>query len=948
MSSDQGDDDMMEDIVDSSPESPTQTSNQELMRPLQETAERISRRLEEFAQILDKFQSRKQLGGQQLWQEAWELMDDYSRVIRVDAENIRVSSLNRQLQKNRKSADKPRTQKEDLELEAELWTLTSQILPCKSPDIMERLPFKQNGALADLHRYSTNGEIFDAFLDVDAVAMQYELLLEWLQDWKRKHSGEMSDSDLDSYEEAGRGEGIWSDGNAFTKLAIKRRKIERAHPGPLPPSPAVRDMHHRESDSKILVTEMDIDVALRQDAVLVTEDEAWDQAAWQASWELLRRGIEVPENLSWWNERKEQWRNAIVQNPSAQRDRSPNGIWLRIMNLASNQDYWKCCKELVQSSMCKTDYEKAVYGIMCGDYNAAKPVCKTIDDHLFAMLNELFIERFQHFVSAYRERLEDPTINQYTLPEPTMKEIGKCFTSVRTDPTTKAEAQQPIKYLQGMLFGDDLESFLLELGHAAAQKAHSTGEARALFDKDETQISESAHNAVKDPEIVRVAVHLQLGLQPLGLLDKGYAKDKQAMENNVINYIALLEQNAKYSLLPLYASYIHPDRQPRTLGRILGKVTEPKERDLQMRLMKQYSIPVYRVIYTICDYARRSWLMKFSQHQTGPLRFTEREGKMTKCQSDFIGTGLDEDEIRVLLAHEWINYIDAKNWGMAVWLMTALYKKLFLSGRIATAKELSKRVDLATTSLKVTGMNLGLAALIQDTPVNGEEAVDDSGSEAENGRMTSPTKRRKGSKQHLLAKETTDRTILTQQSITWAHLEHLVLALDHLEHWQGLADQVETLPKNDRVQMKTAKKQLTDALYGVQQAMQPLLEKEFLTNANDEQENEDLKIIRNHYLPECIFAYNSALYFAGHAISRQHLVQCMELAQHVAKNDTLTNAFVQSKRVQELVTAFALDSQALLRANEHGGVSKAGRKQRAQVGEHGGRADIWQVTWKDD
>ena len=309
------------------------------------------------------------------------------------------------------------------------------------------------------------------------------------------------------------------------------------------------------------------------------------------------------------------------------------------------------------------------------------------------------------------------------------------------------------------------------------------------------------------------------------------------------------------------------------------------------------------------------------------------------------GTSVD---VELVQAHEWINYIDAKNWGMAVWLMTALYKNLFLSGRIVTAKELAKRVDLATTSLKVTDMNLGLAALVQETPVNGDEHAPGSGSDAENERTTSPTKRRKNSKQHLLARETTDRTILTQQSLTWAHLEHLVLALDHLEHWQSLADQVEALPKNDRGAMKTAKKQLTIALDGVQQAMQPLLEKDFLTNANDEREDEDLTIIRNHYLPECIFAYNSALYFAGHAISRQHLVQCMELAQHVAKNDTLTDAFVQSKRMQELVTVFALDSQALLRANEHGGVNKAGRKQRAQVGEHGGRADIWQVTWKDD
>lgn len=947
----------MEDIVESSPESPIQTSNQELMRPLQETAERISKRLEGFATILDKFQEKKELEGQALWESVWSLMDEYSKVARADSENARTSSLTKQMLKNRKSADRPRTQKEDLELEADLWSLTSQILPCQCPDMMENLQFKENGALADLHRYSSNAEIFEAFMEVDRIANQYELLLEWLQDWRRKHSQKMQDSDFESQVEPGRGDGIWSDGNAFTKLPIKRRKIERAHPGPLPPSPAIRDVHRRETDNEILVTEMDIDAAKRQDAHLAVEDEAWDGSAWHATWELLRRGIEYPESdtdndprkkQSWWRDRKEQWRDVIIRNPDPKPRRTPDVIWRRVMSLASNQDYWACCKELLQSDLCNDEYERAVYGIMSGKYNAAKPVCKSIDDHFFALLNELFIERFEHFVTAYRKRLQDPELNRYSVPESTVPQITKCFTSMQSDPTTRAEAQQPIKYLQGMLFGDDVGTSLLELGHAAAQKAHLTGEAKALFDKDETKVSESAHSAVKDPELVRMVVHLQLGLQPLGLLDEAYAEDKQAMENNIINYIALLEQNAKYSLLPLYTSHIHPDRQPRTLGRILAKVTEPKERDLQMRLMKQYNIPVYRVIYTICDYARRSWLAKLRQHHTEPLRFTEREGKFTKCKTDFIGIGLDEDESHVLQAHEWVNYIDTQNWGMAVWLMTALYKNLFMSGRIAAAKELSSRVDLAKTSLKVTGMNLGLAALVQDHPVNGEKDSYFSGSDHEGEKVTSPTKRRKGSKQHLLAVETTDRKILTQQSVTWAHLEHLVLALEQLEEWQGLAEQVNALPKDDRAAMKIAKRQLTEALGAVQAAMQPLLEKDFLTNANDQQEEDDLQTIRKHYLPECIFAYNSALYFAGHAISRQHLVQCMELAQHVAKNDTLTDAFVQSKRMQELVMAFALDSQALLRANEQGGVSKAGRKQRTQVGEHGGRADIWQVTWKDD
>jgi hypothetical protein len=92
--------------------------------------------------------------------------------------------------------------------------------------------------------------------------------------------------------------------------------------------------------------------------------------------------------------------------------------------------------------------------------------------------------------------------------------------------------------------------------------------------------------------------------------------------------------------------------------------------------------------------------------------------------------------------------------------------------------------------------------------------------------------------------------------------------------------------------------------------------------------------IRNHYLPECILAFDSVLYYAGHALSRKYLVECMNLAQLVASSSTLTKAFVESKRMQELVTAFAVDSKALLHANEIDG----GKKAKKDSG-----IDIWQI-----
>lgn len=137
--------------------------------------------------------------------------------------------------------------------------------------------------------------------------------------------------------------------------------------------------------------------------------------------------------------------------------------------------------------------------------------------------------------------------------------------------------------------------------------------------------------------------------------------------------------------------------------------------------------------------------------------------------------------------------------------------------------------------------------------------------------------------------------------------------------------------------MRTMKKILQAALDDVTNAMYFLLDEDFLSKPSDEAEAISLTKIRHHYLPECILAYNSVLYFAGHAITRNNLVECMNLAQVVATNDTLTDAFAASSRMRELVSAFALSSQALLHANEQGG-----RKGKRDEG-----IDIWHVRPQD-
>lgn len=110
-------------------------------------------------------------------------------------------------------------------------------------------------------------------------------------------------------------------------------------------------------------------------------------------------------------------------------------------------------------------------------------------------------------------------------------------------------------------------------------------------------------------------------------------------------------------------------------------------------------------------------------------------------------------------------------------------------------------------------------------------------------------------------------------------------------------------------------------------------------NFASESEGKELKAIREAYLPELVLAYNSALQSAAHLISREHILQSLDLATDVAANDELARCFTASGRMRELVDAFALSSKAMLKLNEQA-VKVAPKKRRGRSGES---LHIWDV-----
>ncbi len=74
----------------------------------------------------------------------------------------------------------------------------------------------------------------------------------------------------------------------------------------------------------------------------------------------------------------------------------------------------------------------------------------------------------------------------------------------------------------------------------------------------------------------------------------------------------------------------------------------------------------------------------------------------------------------------------------------------------------------------------------------------------------------------------------------------------------------------------------------------------------------DFLALREAYIPETVLAYVSSLHFAGTSLSRDNLLECMELSAIIAEKDSdVAREFKAAKRIQELVEALTACGKAL-------------------------------------
>ncbi|KAJ3511175.1 hypothetical protein NM208_g15454 [Fusarium decemcellulare] len=796
-----------------------------------------------------------------------------------------------------------------LEREAQTWDLLRRLLPLRYPSSESNQPIFAFGK-------TPQKDLLHDFLAKDPSARERQAVIQWLQ------TNAAAGPDIDELarelqQNADRGD-IIAHGWLHTRSSIKLRKSVTAWPHLLDrQSPAVATSF-LNSDGAPLVTQLDPDAATRQGRKLEPQDEYFERAIWLGCFEHLRRGSSLDTIREWCQERTEMWRAISTSAVLLSTDDKQQ---LPVSNPASLALWRRMCFSLARSGGCD-DYERAVYGVLSGDIASVEKVALTWDDFLFANYNALLRTQLDTYIlgqcppdvasNLTQSFSSFDAVQFHGEPETVDKRLIR---SLETNQQICAEANEPSKALQASLISKEIGHHLYEQGLVISAGADQDESKLYRSEPKNLELNKERFFQTTQHYGLRIVAHVYLLIT---LLDKlGSGNDslaplssppdwRRSQENLLAGYANYLRLAQLQELIPLYCSILEAPRCYEVLSYNLIPEKDTKQRLMQLRLIKKAGIDVFKFVKT------QAWLMyddlgppkstfpakeSFSIIDAGPP--TSRRGRPIKA--DFFGeeeNNIETTHERLIRSLEWLLLVQ-ETWPNVFSMGTKVYKYFLRNLHLSAARQLMKRVPFADVLQAATDEDGMEGVWYEDTPEFWAKHLE-----------------RRG------IHEVTAEQVVSDAK-KFRELECLVRALDSLETVASLAE----LTKEDINKPREFWATIGDEIKNTKENMQPLLSNWLLAgiegmltqfapvpfNSDLGADGDDeLRELRQAYLPETILAYVSALHFAGTGLSRDNLLECMELAAVIAERSSdLSTSFVAAGRMKELVEVFAACSKAL-------------------------------------
>ncbi|KAK0618595.1 nuclear pore protein 84/107 [Bombardia bombarda] len=811
-----------------------------------------------------------------------------------------------------------------VEEEAQTWDLLRRILPLRYRELMALHPKTQNDSSP-----KSRGQWWNDFLISDSTARERKIVLEWLQS-SASHGPPIDEVVSELQQNAERGD-ILAHGWLHTRHKIKLQKSVNAYEGVLDPNDAGAAESHLGSNT--LITQLDPDAITRQARKLEPQDDFFERAIWLGCFEMLRRGYAISEIREWCSVRTELWRAATItplplSNPDDedQPEFNPSSLVL----------WRRTCHAAAQDGG-TSDYDRAVYGLLSGDIPSVEKVCKSWDDFLFAHYNALLRTQFDNFLVRHGGEDAEKFGKKFPLPDEVVPHgdrsyVGKqLINKLESNEILRDEATRPSKALQGAIISHDLDRHLTQQGLVLAQHANQREKSKLipLLDSAQKMSIEDKYFDLGDHDNLRILAHVFIIVSTLDKLG-GSLKDVGALRANhvaqehiVAAYISYLRLANLEEMVPLYCSKLSGARLYESLSRNLIHILGPEARLHQLTVMRNLGLDLEEFLKTqpqiyLRDVHEASLRCeakgKFKILEDGPV--TLKFGRIVK--PDFFGEDAEfvdtEDEL-IIRSLEWLLLVP----GLFVetcHYVTRAYKYFLKRNRLRAARALSDRVPgrevvRTKTTVQIRGTD--------EDPSPGwfEEFV--------TGKLH----------QDSIDGMNPDEEDDVKNSVRnmW-ELECLVRALDSMETLSSLAGLTREENNNSREMWHHTSQEVRLA----KECMQPVLRNWLLETNNDDP---DFQELREAYIPETVLAFVSSLHFVGTSLSRDNLLECMELASVIAeKGSDVAREFIKCGRMKELIEAFASCSKALaIWTSDKKGTQPNSKKMR----EMGWSRELWSV-----
>lgn len=703
-----------------SPTFPTVSDVHRALHPLQATADRVGKQVEEFAENLDRLSSRHKRRIERNSRDVLPLVDAYKRIAKDTVRHLRsLHAPERQQQLSKKTKRSLRissakstpgpipaedgkdhnamTSVEDLkrwELEEQTWDLVAIMLQVGDPKVGMTMA-NQDGesrlvrpsADTEVHRYSSEKDIWNMFLASDDQAWERHAVVEWL-----KKCADNSGQDIDQVVKelevgADRGSGLWAHSWLYSKEAIKFQKRLRSWPQALEPDdPGLETSLMNSEKTKSLVTQLDPDAITRQDRSLEQQDYYFERATWLACWEMLRRGRDWDYMRDWCQERGEGWRAAAMRGDSrnARFPTSTPASW-------QSRVLWRKVCALAAKDDSIDEYENGVYGVLSGYLPSVLKVSRSWDDYLFAHYNSYLLHSFDRYLSSiFPDRVpatlndKHGSLNFSVFGGHRAQSGNQIVENMKHLETTREEAREPLKMLQGSLIANTFDDFVFKHGVRLTQAANAKGRSKILEPFGNDQIidgSVTAPISTVDYDFLRLITHIIFLFQDLGF-QFGEGQRRSAMESIIVAYVDYLSKAGKQQLLPLYASRLSYQTSVVCLGRQLPAIQDRRERQIMISLMKQTGIDVPGVLgmqlqLIITD-------TSLSQSKWPALRILEQTSKdassVRPIQTGFIGDEVTDDQEDLIHGFEWYLLLD-HHWQQTMAVGVVIYKHFLRKSR---------------------------------------------------------------------------------------------------------------------------------------------------------------------------------------------------------------------------------------------------------------------------